>query len=531
VSAPIGGAGMIARENPARTAEIVGMVAETPADAVDAVVREMDAEQRRWAARELTERLAVLGRAAAAIEDTVAELATLLARESGKVVGDCRGEIGFAVRYLRWVIEHSPAAYADRIVDDDLGRIVEQRRPFGVVAAITPWNAPVILSMLKIGPALAAGNAVVVKPSPLAPLTISRVAALFDAPIRVLHGGPDTGAALVGHELVRKVAFTGGAAGGRAVAALAGDRLTPTVLELGGNDPAVLLDDAPFTDDAMDRLVMASFATSGQVCMAAKRLYVPSSRLAGFVEAYLAAADRVLVTGDPLADGVTMGPVISAAAQRAAAALRGGSGPAATPRYGITAALRGGSGSAATPRYGITAARGATPASSVIAGSGSGVRATGGVVHDLGRFEGDPESGYFVRPALVVGPDPGSPLVVAEQFAPVVPVLGYDDEASVLAAANAGELGLGASVWSADEERAFAFARRFEAGFTFVNTHNRTGMSLRAPFGGVKRSGWGREYAREGLAEYVQTCVIHAPAAFRPGAGVPAGGPSSYPPG
>jgi acyl-CoA reductase-like NAD-dependent aldehyde dehydrogenase len=485
MSAPIGGAAMIARENPARTAEIVGVVAETPAAAVGAIVREVDAAQRKWASLEPPERLAVLSRAAAAIEESVAELAILLARESGKVVGDCRGEIGFAVRYLRWVVENAPAAYADRVIDDGLGRIVEQRRPYGVVAAITPWNAPVILSMLKIAPALAAGNAVVVKPSPLAPLTISRVAEFFDAPVRVVHGGADTGAALVGHELIRKVAFTGGTAGGRAVAALAGDRLTPTVLELGGNDPAVFLDDAPFRDDAMDRLVMASFATSGQVCMAAKRLYVPSSRLDDFVEAYLAAADRVLVTGDPLAGGVTMGPVISAAAQEAATALRGDPGPARR----------------------------------------------GGVVHDLGRFEGDPVSGYFVWPALVVGPDPGSALVVAEQFAPVVPVLGYDDEASVLAAANAGEFGLGASVWSADEERAFAFARRFEAGFTFVNTHNRTGMSLLAPFGGVKRSGWGREYGHEGLAEYVQTCVIHAPAAFRPGAEASGGGPSAYPPG
>jgi acyl-CoA reductase-like NAD-dependent aldehyde dehydrogenase len=480
VSAPFGGAGTIARENPARTSEIVGVVAETSPDAVGAVVREADAAQRKWAARDLPERLGVLSRAAAAIEGATGELATLLARESGKVVGDCRGEIGFAVRYLRWVAEHAPAAYADRVVDDELGRIVEQRKPYGVVAAVTPWNAPVILSMLKLAPALAAGNAVVVKPSPLAPLTISRVVALFEAPVRVVHGGAETGAALVGHELVRKVAFTGGAAGGRAVAALAGDRLTPSVLELGGNDPAVFLDDAPFTDDAIDRLVMASFATSGQVCMAAKRLYVPAARLDGFVEAYLAAAARVLVTGDPLADGVTMGPVISAPARHAAVTLRGGSG---------------------------------------------------GIVYDLGRFAADPETGYFVRPALVVGPDAASPLVVAEQFAPVVPVLGYTSEEQVLAAANAGELGLGASVWSADEERAFAFARRFEAGFTFVNTHNRTGMSLRAPFGGVKRSGWGREYAHEGLAEYVQTCVVHAPAAFRPGAGPVAGGPSAYPAG
>ncbi|BBH71490.1 aldehyde dehydrogenase [Actinoplanes sp. OR16] len=465
---------MIARENPARIAEIVGtVVAATPGD-VDRIVRWADGEQRAWAARPIADRLTVITEAAARIESAIEELAELLARESGKVVGDCRGEIGFAVRYLRWVVEHAPAAYADRDTDDERGRIVEQRRPFGVVAAITPWNAPIILSVLKIGPALAAGNAVVVKPSPLAPLTIDRVVALFDAPIRAVHGGPETGAALVGHELVRKVAFTGGAAGGRAVAALAGDRLTPTVMELGGNDPAVFLDDATFAGDVMDRLVMASFATSGQVCMAAKRLYVPLARLAEFVSSYREAAGRVLRTGDPLSAGVTMGPVISAAAQRAARAL---APPDAIP---------------------------------------------------LGTFDADPATGYFVRPSLVVAPDPDSPLVAGEQFAPIVPVLGYTSEDQVLAWANAGELGLGASVWSADEGRAFAFARRFEAGFTFVNTHNRTGMSLRAPFGGVKRSGWGREYAAEGLAEYVQTCVIHAPAAFRPGA-EPGGGPSAYP--
>ncbi|MEV6342757.1 aldehyde dehydrogenase family protein [Actinoplanes sp. NPDC051851] len=466
---------MISRENPARFAEIVGTVPETLPDAVDAIVRRLDGEQRAWAARPLTGRLAALTWAAGAIESAGPELAVLLARESGKVVGDCRGEIGFAVRFLRWVVEHAPSAYADAEVDDALGRLVTMRKPYGVVAAITPWNAPVILAMLKIGPALAAGNAVVVKPSPLAPLTVTRVVELFGAPIGVVHGGPETGAALVGHDLVRKVAFTGGAAGGRAVAALAGDRLTPSVLELGGNDPAILLDDAPFGDAAMERLVMASFATSGQVCMAAKRLYVPRARLADFVDAYRAAAGRVLTTGDPLAESATTGPVISAAAQRAANALRTGD------------------------------------------------------LHDLGCFDADPDTGYFVRPALVVDPAPSSPLVADEQFAPVVPVLPYDDEESVLAAANAGELGLGASVWSADEERAFAFARRFEAGFTFVNTHNRTGMSLRAPFGGVKRSGWGREYAHEGLAEYAQTCVIHAPAAFRPGTEPSAAGPSAYP--
>ena len=162
--------------------------------------------------------------------------------------------------------------------------------------------------------------------------------------------------------------------------------------------------------------------------------------------------------------------------------------------------------------------------------------AAGGTAYALGTVP-DAEvvaGGWFVRPTLVAGLDDGDPLVAEEQFGPVVPVLAYDSEDEVVARANAGELGLGASVWSADEEHAFDVARRLDAGFTFINTHNRTGMALRAPFGGVKRSGWGREYGTEGLLEYVQTCAINAPAAFRPGAASvdPTGaGPSSYPAG
>ena len=132
-----------------------------------------------------------------------------------------------------------------------------------------------------------------------------------------------------------------------------------------------------------------------------------------------------------------------------------------------------------------------------------------------------------MAPTLVLDAPDDAEVITGEQFGPTVPLLLYDDDEELLARVNADELGLGGSVWSADEERAFALARRVEAGFVFVNTHNRTGLSLRAPFGGVKRSGYGREYAEEGLAEYAQTCVVHAPGPFRPGgAGLPA---NAYP--
>ncbi|MGV9678709.1 aldehyde dehydrogenase family protein [Nocardia sp. NPDC003482] len=463
---------MIERANPARPGEIVGRVRATAVAEIDAVVAAADEDFREWSRVPVADRVREIATAAVVLDDRREELAALLARESGKPVADCRGEIGFAAAYLRWVCARAPELCADSVIDDEQGRITVGQRPFGVVAAITPWNAPIILAAIKVGPALAAGNTVVLKPSPLAPLAVSRFAELLPR-VRVVHGGPEVVRALAGHRLVRKVAFTGGEAAGASIAAEAGRALTPVVLELGGNDPAVFLDDFALGPADYERLVLASFATAGQVCMAAKRLYVPHARAAEFTDAYLAAAKRVLRVGDPLDESVTMGPVVDrAAAER------------------ITALI-------------------------------DDARRRGGRVHELAPSPGGP--GWFVAPALVMGLPDDADLVRREQFGPAVPLLTYRDEAEVLTRANAGELGLGASVWSADEDRAFAFAAGFEAGFTFVNTHNRTGMSLRAPFGGVKRSGYGREYGDEGFREYVQTTVIHAPAAFRPGgAGMPA---------
>ncbi|MFC9437074.1 aldehyde dehydrogenase family protein, partial [Nocardia sp. NPDC057030] len=426
-----------------------------------------------WSGQPAGTRLAALGRAADELDARRPELAALLARESGKPVSDCHGEIGFAATYLRWVRDQASEVLRPRDTDGSHGRITLARRPFGVVAAITPWNAPIILSMLKLGPAIAAGNAVVLKPSPLAPLAVTAAAELLPA-TRVLHGGPDTVRALVTHPLVRKVAFTGGEQAGRAIAAAAGGALTPTLLELGGNDPALFLDDFALTPGDFERLVLASFATAGQVCMAAKRLYVPETRLIEFVESYIAAAQRILIVGEPTDERTTMGPVITrAAAER-------------------------------------------------VTGLVTDARNRGARIVPLGSAPaGD---GYFLDPVLVLDAPDDADLVRVEQFGPAVPILTYREEAEVLARANDSELGLAASVWSADEDRAFAVAARIEAGFTFVNTHNRTGMSLHTPFGGTKNSGFGREYAEEGLLEYVQTTATHAPGAFRAGgAGLPAG--------
>ncbi|MCL3818694.1 aldehyde dehydrogenase family protein [Aeromicrobium wangtongii] len=466
---------MTARENPARIDEVIGTVEFHDTAAVDREVRLAAAAQCRWADTPVAERVRAVRVAADALDPELDAIAELTARETGKVLADARGEAGFAAVVLRWYAERGEELLQDRVTDDERGRLVTRHRPFGVVGAITPWNAPLILSMLKVAPALVAGNAIVVKPSPLAPFGVTRMLqtladALPAGLVRVVHGEVETATALVGHELVSRIAFTGGDVAGRAIASLAGRSLTPSVLELGGNDPAIVLPDADLDDAAMDRMVMAAFATSGQVCMALKRLYVPAERHDEIVAALVAAAERVLHVGDPLTPGVTMGPVVSAA-------------------------------SAARVRHLVEAARSA-----------------GATVVEIGTVVGDLSRGHFVRPTLVLGVSDDDPVVATEQFGPTLPVLTYDSLDDAVARANAGELGLGASVWSSDEERAFEVAARLDAGFAFVNTHNRTGMTLRAPFGGVKRSGWGREYGDEGLLEYVQPCVIHAPGAFRAGA-------------
>lgn len=475
----------VERFDPTYPDRLVGTASAVGAAAIDGVVRGAHAAFGDWRARPIDERVA-LGRAAAdAVAATADRLGPLLARELGKVVGDCRGEMGFAAACLRWCAEEVAAVAASTEVDDAAGRLAVHRVPYGVVGAVVPWNAPLILSILKVAPAVLTGNTIVVKPSPLAPLAVTEAlgaiaAALPPGVVSVVHGDAEVGDALVSHPLVRKVSFTGGPVTAVTVAAAAARTIKPVVLELGGNDPAIFLDDAPFDDDLMERAVFGAFLTSGQVCMAAKRAYVPRARLGDFVDAFVAAADRVLEVGDPLSPTATMGPLVTAAARDRVAALV------------------------------------------------DGAVAAGATAVPLGRVTPVVEAGgWFLRPTLVLGATAEDPIVRTEQFGPTLPVLAYDDLDEAIAAANDSEMGLASSVWSADEDRAFAVARRLEAGTTFVNCHNRAGMSLRAPFGGVKQSGVGREFGLAGLSEYVQTHAVHAPATVR-GAGT-GGAANAYP--
>ena len=392
------------------------------------------------------------------------DLARLLTREHGKThleaVFDTATMGGMAAAFAPVVAE----ALAARELSGGATRV--EWVPHGVVAAILPFNWPVSVMANKILPALLAGDTVVVKAPPTCPGAVLLVAAAMaeTLPPGVLNvvNGPDAalGAALVGHPEVDMVSFTGGVGTGQAVMATAAATTRPVVLELGGNDPAILAPDVVGDRALADRIVEAAFVTSGQVCMAIKRLYVHRDRMDETVHAL---ADRLAdeVVGDGLAEGVTMGPVHTASARDRVEAM-------------------------------VAEA----------AAAGSSVLRPGRV-----REEDEDSGGYFVSPALVLAPKADAGIVRQEQFAPALPVIPYDDIEQAVGAANDTDFGLCASVWSNDERLTADVAGRLSAGTVFVNTHGISSIDMYAPMGGWKQSGFGVELGAEGMQAFARQRV------------------------
>jgi len=457
-------AAVIEVRNPSRVAHLVGTVAAGTSADVDAAVRAAAAAAPAWAATSAEDRIALFARIADEIDAVADELATLVAQENGSVREIIRREIIGAAGAFRGVGDHLADKLAPVRHDSgpDGASVVVSRRPYGVVACIVPWNAPLILTANKIAPALAAGNTVVLKPSPFAPLgvtLIGRIAAsiLPAGVVNVVNGEGEVGAALIGHPAVRKISFTGGGQTARHVMRQAADRLTGVHFELGGNDPAIVLDDADLAVTA-DRIADSAFRRAGQVCFAVKRVYVPRAQLAEFGRLLAERVDRITV-GDALDPRATMGPLNNAGQLEKVRGLR---------ERAVAA--------------------------------GRDVRELGTVL-DAGAWD----EGHFLRPTVVLDAAHDDELVREEQFGPILPVVAYDTEEEAIAMANDTEYGLCSSVWSRSLERAARVADRIESGMTIVNSHLFSPVGTREiPFGGWKQSGIGWEGSPYGIEEYLQ---------------------------
>ena len=386
------------------------------------------------------------------------ELAAILTREQGKPLAKAAGEIKSAAKWFRYTAKlEIPVEVA---LDNDRVRVEVRRRPHGVVAAITPWNYPVSLAIWKVAPALLAGNTVVLKPSPFTPLATLKMGELLRdlvpaGVLNVISGGDELGAWMTTHPAVRKISFTGSVATGKLVATAAAPDLKRVTLELGGNDPAIVLDDAE-PDAVAKRLFWGAFENCGQVCSAIKRVYVPEARYDAFLDALGAAAARATV-GEGTDESSQIGPINN------------------QPQFDRVTEL-------------VEDAR-AHGARIVTGGERIGVR------------------GYFYAPTIVGDVGEGTRLVDEEQFGPALPVVPYTDLDDAVAQANATHFGLSGSVWSADVERATEVAGRLECGTAWVNQH--LNVLPHAPFGGAKWSGIGVENGPWGLLGFTEIQTVN----------------------
>ena len=427
-----------------------------------AMLEEAVAAARRafpgWAARPIDERARLVEAVASALEARVGEFAALLTAEQGKPLDQATKEIRGSVHVLR---AFAAMRLAPRVLrDTGVNRVTEHRTPLGVVAAITPWNFPMILLVNKVGPALVAGNTMVCKPAPTTPLTTLLFGEICQAilppgVVNILCDEHDLGPALAAHPDIAKISFTGSTATGKKVLASSADTLKRVTLELGGNDATILLDDVDAVQIA-GKVFEGAMRNAGQICVAIKRAYVPDALYDAFCDE-LARLARAAVVDDGANQGAQIGPVQNKLQFDKVTALIEDS------------RARG------------TVIAGGTP---------------------LDR------PGYFIPPTIVRDIDDAAPLVREEQFGPVLPVLRYSDIDSLIERVNATAYGLGGTVWSSDVDRATGIARRVTSGTVWVNQLMAIDPTI--PFRGLKQSGLGTEMGEEGFAEYTQAQVINA---------------------
>jgi len=412
-----------------------------------------------WSAKPVAERQRLLHDMADEIDAHSDALKRLLTSEQGKTLAEAAAEIAGATYWLRATATLTLPETVNEDSDDRLS--ITRHVPLGVVGAIAPWNFPLGLAAFKLGPALLAGNTVILKPSPFTPLMTLKVGELLrdvlpPGVLNVVSGGDELGPWMTAHPGIDKIGFTGSTQTGRKVMASAAASLKRVTLELGGNDPAIVLADVDVPAVAQ-KLFWGAFYSSGQVCLAAKRVYIHAEVYEPLKNALTDIANTVRM-GDGADEGVHLGPIQN------------------RPQYDrVLDLIR----DAEENGYHFL---------------------TGGLPQE--------QKGYFVPLTLIDNPPEDSRIVQEEQFGPVLPLLKFDDIEDAVARANASEYGLGASVWSANTDDALAVGRRLQAGTVWINEIQH--LTPLVTFAGHKQSGFGTESGLDGLLEYTvpQTITV-----------------------
>jgi acyl-CoA reductase-like NAD-dependent aldehyde dehydrogenase len=445
--------------NPA-TGERVEEIPASSREDVDAAIQAARRGQREWREVSGLERAELFHGISRSLRDHANELAEIMTREGGKPFIENHDEVDWTAAcfdYYGEIARDSVGYLPAPIEAHQLAMVV--REPVGVVACIVPWNYPLLLAAWKVAPALAAGNAVILKPSEETPLATRRVAELIEGlpegTLQVLYGAGDVGGALVRHPGVDMVAFTGSQATGQKVAAVAAERLIRANLELGGKDPFIICDDVD-VEIAAQGAVWAACLNAGQVCTSAERFYVMRNVADDFVEASRSFVESLKI-GDPMDRATDIGPMINAG------------GREKVERHVGEALQRG--------------------AKLVIGG------------------ERPFEKGFYYSPTILTGVEPSMTVMSEETFGPVMPITAVSTLDEAIERANAAPFGLGANVYTRDFEKMLRCARGLRAGTVWINdplTDNDA-----APFGGQRGSGVGRELGREGLEAFQESKHVH----------------------
>ncbi len=447
----------IAISNPANS-EVLGSVPALGAGETRRAIEAANAAWPAWRAKSGKERAAVLRRWFELIMVNAEDIAQLMTSEQGKPLAEARGEVAYAASFVEWFAEEAKRVYGDTIPAPTVDkRLIVVKQPVGVCAAITPWNFPAAMITRKVAPALAAGCTVVVKPAEQTPLTALALAELSvragfpPGVFNVITGDPiQIGGELTSNPTVRKLSFTGSTEVGRLLMAQCAPTVKKLSLELGGNAPFIVFDDADL-DAAVDGAMMSKYRNTGQTCVCANRLLVQEGVYAAFAEK-LSGRVRQLKVGDGMDEGVVQGPLIDAQAL-------------AKVEEHVADAL----------------AKGAKIL-------------TGGKRHARG--------GTFYEPTVITGVTPEMKCAREETFGPVAPLFRFDTEEEAVAMANATEFGLAAYFYSRDIARCFRVGEALEYGIVGINTGIISNEM--APFGGVKQSGIGREGSKYGIDEYLE---------------------------